>query len=146
MKTILVISICLLTGCNLSGIGSPHSKPAKATKAESSKPECDPKTDWAYGDGYTQYKCDKGKWVVDDEALKRLADEEKHKADLYWALRSRVLTSKEMAEVAQYGSKLLVHPMQPYFQEEIDREFNAALLQQFILRTAAAEVEHKEQK
>jgi hypothetical protein len=90
----------------------------------------------------TQYKkaeVEPGKWqwIVDEAAMNYLAEIEKHRRDLYWALRSRVLTDAEMLEVEGYGDRLNIQPMVSYNAEEKKREMNDALLQQFKLRLAA---------
>lgn len=76
-------------------------------------------------------------WVVNEEAEKRIRDEEAHRANLYWALRSRVLNDEEMAEVERYGSSLNIQLMVSYSPHEKEMELNNALLQQFRLREIA---------
>jgi hypothetical protein len=94
-------------------------------------------------DGSVQYKGEQTapgrcKWVVDEEAMKRLAESELHRRELWWALRSRTLTDDEMAEVKQMGIYLTVGDGQPFKEEEKMRELNDALLQQYRLRDIAA--------
>jgi len=71
--------------------------------------------------------------------------DERRKVELLWALRSRVCTPEEMAEVEQRGIQLFgeFHPRSIY-QHDIDKEqqprhdrLNALLLQQFKIRCAA---------
>lgn len=59
------------------------------------------------------------------------------KDELYWALRTRVLTSGEMEEVRQHDYSLLTKQWQSYSQSEVQKTFNDALLQQFMIRLAA---------
>jgi hypothetical protein len=107
------------------------------------KPSCD---DYDYfishainGVPYVKKEVSPGHWqyVVDDEAIKAEAEDQKRRDDLLWALKTRVLTDKEMEEVRQYGDTLLVHNGQPYREEEVSRELNDLLFQQFRLRTAS---------
>lgn len=65
-----------------------------------------------------------------------IRDHERRRA-LVWALRSRVLTDDEIAEVKRLGADLLVVVGSPYFQADIERRFDDLLLQQFRLRMAA---------
>jgi hypothetical protein len=94
-------------------------------------------------DGSVQYKGEQTapgrcKWVIDEEAMKRLAESELHRRELWWALRSRPLTDDEMAEVKQMGIYLTVGDGQPFKEEEKMRELNDAMLQQYRLRDIAA--------
>ena len=73
---------------------------------------------------------DKWEWAVDEKAMAHLRQIEQSRRDLYWALRSRVLTVKEMAQVKQYDYHIIVEPMTPYREEDVRRQFNDALLQQ----------------
>lgn len=102
--------------------------------------QCDPERDLGASDGYTMYMCSGGTWVVDNAAMKRAQAAEDHRRELYWALRSRVLTDDEMAEVEKYDFRLVIAPMQTYMEKDKREEFNAALLQQFKLRKAAQEI------
>lgn len=76
-------------------------------------------------------------WVMDDEAMKHFGERDRHRRDLFWALRSRILTDTEMDEVARYGDDLNIESFVPYSPQEKMREMNDALLQQFKLRAAA---------
>lgn len=162
LLSLVLLPPLALTGCggNKQPVNRPQTVNVKQppVKVESKpEPECDPDNDGCIttspltsgggsSDGYHQYiwKCSpEGKMVEDKEASakadKWMADYERHKSELYWALRSRVLTDAEMKEVEQMGSSMLTHPMQPYMPEDVDKQFNAALLAQFRLRVAAFE-------
>lgn len=138
----LILTVSMFLPVSLSGQNS-HKKTIKAQR------ECDPPTgvmiwDIAGVSNGVPYKCSSdGKWVINKEAVVDQEKEQKHKYDLYWALRSRVLTSDEMKEVEQYGIYLIVTPMTPFDESEKNREFNDALLQQFRLRLAAEAVKTK---
>ena len=87
------------------------------------------------------YKRIDGKWTIDgdwqareDEWQRQLANEESHKAELYWALRSRILTDEEIAEVARYGDSLVRTSKRSSSLDEREKRLNEALLQQFRLR------------
>ena len=56
------------------------------------------------------------------------------KRELFWALRSRILTEQEMEEVTFYGKYINIEPDVCYNQTEKYMELNAALLQQFKMR------------
>jgi hypothetical protein len=95
--------------------------------------------------GWTQYKAvdapgGRCRWVVDEDAMKWAADMERHRQELWWALRSRPLTDAEMADVAQMGVSLTVGAGVSYREEEKMRELSDALLQQFRLKAVAAQV------
>jgi hypothetical protein len=124
--------------------------PDESVKVEYKWPDCEPidKTDpyWKLnnncncnGVNYHRVEVSPGKWQWQvNEELERLARErEAHRRDLYWALRSRVLTEEEMTEVERYGKYVNIDPNTPYYAEEKERELNAALLQQFQLRATA---------
>lgn len=90
----------------------------------------------------TQYKkveveAGKWQWKVDEEIEKYKRDEQLRKDNLYWALRSRVLTAEEMAEIERLGASLIIREMVPYKESEKQKELNDALLQQFLLRQIA---------
>ena len=80
----------------------------------------------------------KWQWVVDEKLLREKQQREQHRCDLYWALRSRILTSDEFKEVIQYGSSLNIDLDTPFCSEEKTRELNDALLQQFKMRLLSA--------
>jgi hypothetical protein len=126
------------------------SKAVEAVKRKHTWPNTDPpdKSDphWKFnnnlncnGTPYRKEEVAPGQWqwVVDQKIMKLTADRERHRRDLYWALRSRILTDDEMKEVEQYGDYLNIEPMVSYSSDEKKRELNDALLQQFKLRLAA---------
>lgn len=98
-------------------------------------------------DGYHQYHCvhdnggpegKKGRVEEDHEAEAYWAEEQARKDDLARAFTSRILTDEELKQVLAYGSHIFTRPMQPYFQEDIDKRFSAAMQLQIQLRTLAA--------
>ena len=120
--------------------------PETCKKSEYSWPDCPPPDEKCQylgcninGINYKQSEVSPGRWqwVVNEEAEKRIRDEEAHRANLYWALRSRVLNDEEMAEVERYGSSLNIQLMVSYSPHEKEMELNNALLQQFRLREIA---------
>jgi hypothetical protein len=60
----------------------------------------------------------------------------KDKADLYWALRTRVLTSWEMDRVREYGNDLVRGRWDCGNETEFTTRLNSALLLQFSMRLA----------
>lgn len=108
-------------------------------------PNCESPTEGGLGYGAlscngTQYKKSevspgKWEWVQDIEAMNSMADRENHRRDLFWALRSRILTDDEMKEVVEYGNSLNIELNQSYFPEEKFKELNEALFQQHRLRS-----------
>jgi hypothetical protein len=82
-------------------------------------------------------------WVVNEEAERLSREYENHKADLWWALRTRVLSDEEMQEVRSYGDFLNVRPMVSYNAEEKRRELDNALANQAMLQIAAMKAERK---
>jgi hypothetical protein len=68
----------------------------------------------------------------------RLRHREQSRRDLYFALRSRVLTEEEMGRVAALGVHLVLDPFEVHTDLDKQKELNAALLQQFQLRAIAA--------
>lgn len=111
-------------------------------------PNCEPPREDGMGcqamsDGRTQFKKEevspgKWQWMPDREAMQAMFDREQHRRDLFWALRSRVLTNAEMAEVSSYGDQLNIECGVSYMPGEKSIELNAALLQQFRIRDLAA--------
>lgn len=79
----------------------------------------------------------KWQWVVDENTQRLDRENDQYKRDLYWALRSRILTDEEMARVKSYGVNLIIESMVPFRTEDKQRELNEALLQQFNMRLAA---------
>lgn len=73
----------------------------------------------------------------EDELWRWQVSEAEKKSKLYWALRTRVLTDKEMAEVEQYDYHLLTRTMEQYMPAEVKAEFNQALLIQYKIRDIA---------
>lgn len=59
---------------------------------------------------------------------------EKHRSDLIWAARSRILNEKEMAELRNTGPSILAPLNVSYREEDIERAYNDLLLQQFRFR------------
>jgi hypothetical protein len=78
------------------------------------------------------------RWALDEEAMKRADERERHRQELWWALRSRPLTDKEMSEVKRMGIVLTVGYGVSYREEEKMRELNDALFQQYRLQAEAA--------
>lgn len=70
-------------------------------------------------------------------AMEFQAQRARDRRDLYFALRSRVLSDVEMARVAEMGTELVEDGDECYRQSDVDRAFNEALLQQFKLRRIA---------
>ena len=75
--------------------------------------------------------------MVDVSAEQAVRDHERRKHDLYFALRTRVLTDEEWEEVVRYGDQLNIKNMVSYYPSEKTIELNDAYLQQFKLRRAA---------
>jgi hypothetical protein len=93
--------------------------------------------------GFAQYKevtASPGRCrrIIDEEAMKWQADHEKARRDLVWAARSRPLTDDEMAQLERSGYSIMVQPGRSFREEEVMREFNDLLLQQYRIRQAAA--------
>lgn len=86
------------------------------------------------------YRCtEEGKLVIDDEAVQSQRQRHHREKKLYEALRTRVLTDKEMAEVLDIGWSITLDWMNsgiswPYKEEERRREFDEAIYQQTKLR------------
>ncbi len=93
----------------------------------------------------TPYRPSRNGWVVDGEAQRfqreHEAAEHKEKAELVWALRSRIATEQEMQRAEQLGTNLFISMRggmsNSYRQEDVDRQFNELMLQQFRLRRVA---------
>jgi hypothetical protein len=124
--------------------------PVETTDSSTPKwPDCNPPADdWCGGCNMngvhykkTEISPGKWQWIVDVETENYARVQQDRRRNLYWALRSRVLTDEEMAEVGRYGDGLNIEPLQGYMPEEKMRELNDALLQQFKLRAAAAGVQ-----
>ena|ERR1700690_3575720 len=127
----LLAGTCYAQSCK----PKPASKPGALSK---SAPEC--QDGWSEGGTFVPMKCENGKWIVDVVTLNYYAKENKHRQELYFAMRSRLLSVKEMQEVSTLG-EFLVRPLCPYAcsddPDEYRRAFNDALLQQFKIRVAA---------
>lgn len=76
------------------------------------------------------------RWVVNEVLLAARDARETDRRNLFWALRSRVLTEDEMKRVDQYGSSLNIDLGVSFYRLEKSRELNEALLQQARLRAA----------
>lgn len=94
---------------------------------------------------YSQKEVEPGRWqyVKNDELTKRheesqieWANEQKHRRELFWALRSRILSVEEMEEVDKYGSRINIYDGVCYREKDKNEELNAALLNQFRMREA----------
>ena len=83
------------------------------------------------------YVCKDGSLVINSEALKAMDDADKKKADLYWALRTRVLTDDELEQVRNIGTWLVISRNMPFIEKDITEEYNNALYHQAKLRLAA---------
>lgn len=59
---------------------------------------------------------------------------EQRRRDLYWALRTRILTPEEMEEVRQRDYLLAVQLGVPFYEKDKREEFNNALLMQYKMR------------
>ena len=117
---------------------------SEAQKIKLLEPQCKP----GFSDVYPKfvypyyYKCSsEGKVVIDheisDSITKNYQDDIEKKRKLYWALRTRVLTDQEMAEVERLDLMLIIPYDMPFKESEKRAEFNAALLQQFRIRDIA---------
>ena len=73
-----------------------------------------------------------------DASLKFFEEQERQRersrADLYWALRTRVLTIEEMQQVRNWDYSLVEASGGPYDAQQLKREFLDALYQQFKMR------------
>ena len=69
--------------------------------------------------------------------LEQRRQRNEQRKELYFALRSRVLTLEEMEKVESMGYTLVTNESECYKVDEAKAEFSAALLQQFKMRLAA---------
>lgn len=76
----------------------------------------------------------KWQWVVDEPAMKAMADSENRKQELWLALTRRAITDSELLEVARYGSCINIQMMVPYDAKQKLLELHNALLIQQMLR------------
>lgn len=95
------------------------------------------------------YKCASGKLELDGEltaeyqkGLERAAKEEKHRANLVQRAKTEVLSDAEWKELKEAGAQILV-PVSSgfsvsYYQEQIDRQYNELILQQYRIREITA--------
>ena len=101
---------------------------------------------WVCGNGWSQFKLEeyepgKWKWVVDVAAQKAAWRREKEREDLLWALKTRVLTEKEMRAVRQYDYHLCIGMSGSFMSESFSErekraEFDRALAMQTALQRA----------
>jgi hypothetical protein len=142
----------------------PPEKTVASTQARFKMPETaeqwlatlPPQTKSATHNGTCYMRDESGKWIADKQSQDRLDEndrilnvEEARKGELYWALRTRLLTDEEMAEVMRHGNDLLV---QRFWRGscsqsgysintvENERRLNEALLQQYRFRLLAAQI------
>lgn len=127
MKTLFaVLFLCSIAGSH-----------AKTAQQSSAQPRC-----FVYSRG-AMSQCIQDKHraaellAQEDDQWRWQVSEAKKKSELYWALRTRVLTDAEMAEVEQYDYNLLTRTMEPYMPSEVKAEFNQALLIQYKIRDIA---------
>lgn len=90
-------------------------------------------------DGVNQYILTKispghGRWVEDVAGEREIRREENHRARLFHALFTRVLTKKEMTEALGYGESLNVSVGVMYHADEKRKELMDAFYQQAKLR------------
>ena len=125
----------------------PRPEPEAAAKYE--WPFCEPDTDDCYccgmsvnGTQYRKKEISPGiwQWVVDDEAMQHMRDQERERQTLWWDLRTRVLNNDEMERVRRYGSYLNTPSGGSYNCHEKALELNAALAKQAELRILAGVV------
>lgn len=138
-KQILIFGALAMLAC-----GQTKKPPPAAAKPKPIARECDPAAVVFIDNGSgvsAPFKCSaEGKYVFDKAAYARQkADDYRHRHDLYWALRTRLLSVDEMKEVEQLGIALIIEEMQPYRESEKQAELNAALLQQFKIRLMVEE-------
>lgn len=92
--------------------------------------------------------CRNNKTEVDDKATQQqyawISQENQKRDDLLWAMRTRVLTDKEMEQVRAFGTQILIPlcngmcSMPP--ESDLQKELNDLLFQQVKLRTIAGQV------
>ena len=117
-------------------------KPASAKKWPDCEPDRDGVVSMGMSTGFHQYKkaeVEPGRWqwVIDEEAMRSRAEREEAKANLWWALRTRVLNDEEMVRVRQYGSSLNTPSGISYNASDKGRELNEALYNQAKLQLLA---------
>lgn len=77
----------------------------------------------------------------EDEHKQWIANREREREDLWWALRTRLLTDDEMKQVRGWGDRLNVALATPYNGSEKRKELNDALANQAMLQMAKAKAE-----
>ena len=77
-------------------------------------------------------------WVVDEKSHRRALERAQRRRDLFWALRTRVLTDEEFVEAQSHGEYLNIEPMVSFRADEKARELNDAYVTQAKLRAIAA--------
>lgn len=137
LQPVILAMLLVVSGCH-------GQTPTKAKVKPPSSAECNWNSPHDHGGQSGIYVCKDGKFVFDqqatDEQNRLLAEIYHHRAELIWAMRTRILTAAEMSEVQGYGSSLLTHEGQAYYQADVDREFNQLLLNQFQMRLVAEKV------
>lgn len=143
MKGIIVMSIlaALLGACKASDeTNTAKMEWPNTTPIDKSNPYWEFNNNMnANGTQYRKTEVEPGKWqwTIDQEAMESKARSDQARRDLYWALRTRVLTADEMSRVQQMGLWLVTEENVSYYEADKQRELNDALLQQFKLRIAA---------
>jgi hypothetical protein len=98
----------------------------------------------SFGDGvqYERKEVSPGRWqwTPNTEVYLETQAREATRKALYWALRSRVLSDEEMAQVDRYGDQLNIDLGKSYMPTDKARELNDALAQQMRLRMMQAPV------
>ena len=93
---------------------------------------------FSFSSNGVQYACQKSKdgyqWQVDHAAMKESRKREEDKSNLYWAMRTRILTKAEMKRALAYGDYLNVSEGVSYNEEEKKHELNDAYYQQARLK------------
>lgn len=145
LACLLVLVGCFAVYCAVSALMKTPPKPKMEWPNTTAPVKEDKWAGGAMGINNLMYKKEevspgKWQWVIDRKSMAVTAKLETHRRNLYWALRSRVLTEKEMDEVTQYGDTLNIEQMVPYRAEEKMKELNDALLQQQRLRSAVRKV------
>lgn len=99
-------------------------------------------SEWASmrcSDGRHQYKHVDGAWVIDEVGERAEVAYQERRRNLATALVSRVLTTEEMVSVLNLGTSLFIRSGVCYFERDVERQFQAGLLQQFKLKLLAEE-------
>lgn len=112
-------------------------------------PNCASPTDFELKHGFygslnlngTQYKKVESEpgcwqWVVDQEIMERNRSYETRRAELWWALYTRVISDEEMDEVLRYGEGISLPYNRPYHPGKKQRELSEAFVAQERLRAA----------